>query len=254
MATIEQNKQVWDRDWPDEGQGWSVAWGGVESQWFGTILPRIQAFIPTDTILEIAPGFGRWTQYLIDHCHDLIVVDLAEKCIKACENRFQAYSHVKCHINDGKSLDMIQDRSIGFAFSFDSLVHADNDVIEAYLKQLAIKLTPNGVGFIHHSNIGAYVNGSMGVQTSDLSNAHWRAENMTARLFQEYCEKTGLQCITQEIINWGGEVLNDCFSLFTCKGSVWSRPNKVITNASFMDEVKHFSRMSQLYATSSFKK
>ena len=41
MGTIEQNKQMWDRDWPDAGEGWSQAWGGVESQWFGTILTRI---------------------------------------------------------------------------------------------------------------------------------------------------------------------------------------------------------------------
>ena len=43
-----------------------------------------------------------------------------------------------------------------FVFSFDSLVYAENDVIAAYLSQLARKLSPDGVGFIHHSNIGAY--------------------------------------------------------------------------------------------------
>jgi ubiquinone/menaquinone biosynthesis C-methylase UbiE len=254
MATIEQNEQTWNRDWPDEGQGWSEAWGGVESQWFGTILPRIKAFIPTDTILEIAPGFGRWTHYLKDHCENLIVVDLAEKCIQACRKRFQDYPQVTCHVNDGKSLDMVADQSIGFAFSFDSLVHADADVIEAYLNQLASKLKPDGVGFFHHSNIGSFVNVSTGLTPPDLTNPHWRAENMKAQLFEEYCEEAGLQCISQEIINWGGVVLNDCFSSFTRKRSVWSRANKVITNASFMDEVKYFYLMSQLYATSSFKK
>jgi len=42
-------------------------------------------------------------------------------------------------------------------FSLDSLDHAEGDVMEAYLGQLAHKLTPNGVGFIHHSNLGMYV-------------------------------------------------------------------------------------------------
>src|SRR4030095_8370524 len=45
------------------GEEWSSAWGGSEAQWLGAIFLRIRAFIPTDTILEIAPGFGRWTNF-----------------------------------------------------------------------------------------------------------------------------------------------------------------------------------------------
>lgn len=59
-------------------------------------------------------------------------------------------------INDGRSLDAVVDGSVDFVFSFDSLVHLEVEVIESYLKQLASKLTPNGVGFIHHSNMGEY--------------------------------------------------------------------------------------------------
>ena len=86
----------------------------------------------------------------------LAVVDLAEECIKACQQRFASDSHISYFVNDGKSLAMIQDKSIDFVFSFDSLVHAEAEVIEAYLNQLAIKLQPNGIGFIHHSNLGKY--------------------------------------------------------------------------------------------------
>jgi hypothetical protein len=51
---------------------------------------------------------------------------------------------------------MVPDDSIDFVFSFDSLVHAEADVMQAYLNQLVRKLKLNGVGFIHHSNIGEY--------------------------------------------------------------------------------------------------
>src|SRR5207248_6740177 len=138
-------------DWPQKGEEWSSSWGGPEAQWFGAVLPRIHAFVPAHTILEIAPGFGRWTRYLKDYCHDLIVVDMAERCIKACQQAFASSSHITYHVNDGKSLAMIADRSIDFVFSFDSLVHAEADVIAAYLGQLARKLAPNGAGFFHHS-------------------------------------------------------------------------------------------------------
>ena len=109
MPSIEENLSVWNRsyDWSQEGDEWSSAWGGPEAEWFGTILPRIHALIPAGTILEIAPGFGRWTHYLKDHCERLIVVDLSEKCIEACKTRFSSSAHITYHVNDGRSLEMI---------------------------------------------------------------------------------------------------------------------------------------------------
>ena len=56
MPTVEQNLQLWNSiyGWTQQGEEWSSTWGGSEAQWHGAILPRIRAFIPTDTILEIA--------------------------------------------------------------------------------------------------------------------------------------------------------------------------------------------------------
>ena len=67
------------------------------------------------------------------------MVDLSEKCIEACRKGFASSSHISSHANDGKSLGMIAEKSIDFVFSFDSLAHAEADVIEAYLVQLATK-------------------------------------------------------------------------------------------------------------------
>src|SRR5439155_24508233 len=39
-------------------------------------------------ILEIAPGFGRWTHYLKDYCENLWIVDRSSECIEACRQRF----------------------------------------------------------------------------------------------------------------------------------------------------------------------
>jgi SAM-dependent methyltransferase len=143
-------------DWKHQAREWSKDWGGVEMQWHGSILPRIHAFIPTRCILEIGPGFGRWTHFLKDLCDRLIVVDLSKNCIRAYQHRFRNSSHISYHLNDRRSLDAVADGSVDFVFRFDSLVHIEVDVIESYLKQLASKLTPNGVGFIHHSNMSEY--------------------------------------------------------------------------------------------------
>lgn len=263
MPSIEENSSVWDGsyDWIQKGDEWSSAWGGPEAEWFGTILPRIYPFIPCVTILEIAPGFGRWTNFLKDHCAQLIAVDLAKKCIDACQERFSDAPHVKYHLNDGKSLEMIPDGSIDFVFSFDSLVHAEADVIEAYLRQLAAKLKPNGAGFVHHSNLGTYVD--LVAHTKQVPPADrqrlkekgelidldsWRAESMSATLFEQYCDQAGMQCISQEMINWFSIHLTDCLSVFTLKASSWARPNRKTENAQFVDEVKMIQSRSYLYS------
>lgn len=263
MPSITENISHWGEKygWSAEGDEWSARWGGVEAQWFGAIYPRIREFLPATTVLEIAPGFGRWTQFLKDHCENLVAVDINEICIDRCKERFSSSGHVTCHVNDGKSLDMVPDNSVDFVFSFDSLVHAEADVIEAYLAQLERKLTPDGVGFLHHSNIGEYslrwrIRSRLMpaglrkhlTKKGFLNYYHWRAFSMTAKLFQEYCEKAGLQCISQELINWGGGLLIDCFSVFTKKSSSRARHNMILRNPDFMREADYISRLSSLYS------
>jgi len=72
------------------------------------------------------------------------------------------------------SLAVAADRSIDLVFSFDSLVHAERDVIGGYLNEFARVLADDGVAFIHHSNTGAYEPG-----TYDPHNIHWRATTVS---------------------------------------------------------------------------
>lgn len=257
MPTIEENRQDWtDYSWPQHGDEWSGFWGGTDFLWWGTLFPRIHAFVPTDTILEIAPGHGRVTNYLKDLCEHLIVVDVTEACINACKQRFAACSTITYHVNDGKSLDMIADHSIDCVISFDSLVHAEGEVIDAYLSQMGRILKPNGVGFIHHSNVGAIKSPLRKLPpVRNRLRKMWRAESMTATLFKQYCEKAGLQCIGQEIINRTTKypLAHDCFSMFTLKNSVWARPDRVLKNMLFSYEARYLTKLSRLYSASSFE-
>jgi len=140
VPTTEENLRSWSEtyDWPEGGEEWSKVWGGSEAQWSFVIHPRIHLFLPTDTILEIAPGYGRWTQYLSPQCRRLVGVDLSATCVEACTRRFAQVPHASFQQNDGYSLAAIADHSIDFAFSFDSLVHAEQDVLAAYLREFAV--------------------------------------------------------------------------------------------------------------------
>src|SRR3954464_15727991 len=101
MPEIDHNVAVWETswDWSEQGEEWSGWWGGTPALWHGALLPRLHAFLPAPTILEIAPGYGRWTQYLKNCCDRLVVVDLAERCIEHCRERFSGASNIEYHVN-----------------------------------------------------------------------------------------------------------------------------------------------------------
>ncbi len=232
-------------DWSNRGDEWSEPWGGTRYLWSITIFPRIQSLLPSTQILEIAPGFGRCTQFLKDFCDRLTVVDISERCIHACQERFRESGSISYHTNDGTSLDMIPDRSIDFVFSWDSLVHADNTVMEAYIKQLPRIMKPGGYGFIHHSNLAEYVDKNTGKLMRE--DPHSRDETMDSSLFLQYCNESGLHCLVQEKITWRCDYLNDCFSLIT-PGHDRLRPQyRLIENYHFMEEAKFAKFLSETY-------
>jgi len=252
MANIEQNKELWGEtyDWCKDGDEWSDLWGGADMQWHASILPRIQQFVPTGNMLEIAPGFGRWTHWLLKLSDHLVVVDLAEKCIEHCKKRFSSEKHVDYFVNDGTSLDMVKENSLDFVFSYDSLVHAEADVMHEYICQLSGKLSSNGVAFLHHSNIGEYKD-----QAAELvSNGkdHGRAFSVTAELIRKEIERAGLACISQEVFNWGGALMTDCITVFTKKGSKYEMPYVSLRNCDFMLEAEKIHALSSLYGEKAF--
>lgn len=261
MPTIEENLNTWNRicQWPQHGDEWSEAWGTSAAQWYFTLLPRIRDFLPADTILEIGPGHGRWSQFLKTVCTRLILVDLSDTCIEACKKRFGSDNHIAYHTNDGVSLAMIPDRSVDFVFSFDSLVHVEADVVQGYLRQIARKLKDGGGGFIHHSNLrslprlvrliewsqrhGLYKRSSF-VRNQE----HWRAHSMDASLFRSFCEEGGLACTKQELVNWvGTRLLIDCLSTFVRGECAAPKQCRLITNPDFMSEAKHARWLSKNY-------
>ena len=252
MGGIEQNKRQWDSyDWPAEGDEWSRRWGGPDYQWFGSLLPRVREFLPAGTILEIAPGHGRWTRYLLQHCDRLIGVDLSAGCVNACRERFADHPGASFHKNDGLSLGVVPDGEVDFAFSFDSLVHAESDVLESYVHQLAGKLRPDGVAFIHHSNVGEYRDPETG--KLPFPNIGWRGVSMSARLFEQFCAEAGLCCVAQELVNWKtDDALNDCLSTLTCRGSRFERENRVSEHDGFMAEAAHLAELAAFYGPRGF--
>lgn len=243
---IEDNRKFWTLyDWESEGDEWSSTWGGTNFLWWGTVFPRIHPFFPTGHLLEIAPGFGRFTQYLKDCCRHLTLVDLTPKCIEACRQRFTSDSHIDYIVNDGKSLPKIPDSSIDFIFSFDSLVHVNKEVIQGYLNEIGRALKPTGTAFIHHSNLAEYLDAE--TEKLTIENLHGRDETVSAQIVDQLSREAGLRCLAQEKINWGGDQLTDCLSLLIPDASPWTGKVRRFSNPLFMEEAKKCFQMSELY-------
>jgi ubiquinone/menaquinone biosynthesis C-methylase UbiE len=268
MPTLDWNAREWSAayQWSRHGDEWSDFWGGVGSQWAATLLPRIRHFLPTRSILEIAPGHGRWTRYLIPMCTEYVGVDLSAECIDFCKERYRTAEHARFFANDGCSLPMIAEDSIDFVFSFDSLVHVEIEAIEAYLFELSRVLGSNGIAFLHHSNLASHLpilklTRVLEKTSQPLPAAkrvlkrlqviewdHARAKSMSASRFVEGCQKAGLACVGQEIIDWGPRTI-DCLSLVARPGSRWDRPNVVVRNPDFMSEAASAGRMAGVYSS-----
>jgi len=247
MPSIETNRDNWNdpANWLRHGEEWSDAWGGTESMWYGSLLPRIAPFLPTGHLLEIACGHGRVTAQLLPHCERYTGVDLAPNCVAICAQRFADQQKARFLGTDGRSLVGIADASIDFAFSWDSLVHAEQDAMHGYMHELARVLRPGGNAWLHHSNMAAHGDGNGGLS---MPNRHWRASTVSAALLRQWATTAGIEVAAQEIVQWGGPVDSDCFSwLRKPPSGAAPRVCREARHPDFNAELAHFRHLAQLY-------
>lgn len=248
MPTVIDNVKKWEKRyrWKQKGDEWSAPWGGTDNLWYGTIFSRIKGFVPCHTILELAPGYGRCTQFLIRLCFKLYGVDISSKCIAECITRLKDYQGFTGIVNDGKSLDSIPDNSIDFVFSWDSMVHVEIDVLQIYLNQLKLKMKQGATGFIHHSNFGTFVDPAS--QKPIKENKHWRASSVSSIGFRNACSKAGIVCVSQELINWRGtDFPIDCLSFFVNRDDLIGFDTRISMNLDFHKEATDLRRRGCLY-------
>lgn len=242
QQNINWNVNRWNdvHDWPESGEEWSKSWGTSQHQWQMTIYPRIFNCVPARNVVEIAPGWGRWSRFLLENCSTYLGLDISEKAIDECRKRFCFDKKANFELNNGKSIGAAKDKSVDFIFSMDSLVHAEVDAIEPYIEEFSRCLSEYGTGFIHHSNMGEHNHKS-------ISNHHQRATSVSADVFRDLCLKYNLKCISQEKLNWGQAETNDCFSLFARAERMDGRETAIIENNNFHLEIEAAARIFKSY-------
>lgn len=180
-------------------------------QWNQIVWPIIHGENFTAT-LELACGHGRNTEFLRRYAKSIDLVDVNQVCVDACKSRFKHEMDgciFRYHVTSGNVLP-VENESISFGYSWDSMVHFDKLVVRDYVREFARVLKPGGTAFLHHSNYGAVA------PDSSWTKNHGNRSDMTATLMREYALQNGLNIKFQRLSGtadgWSIEDL-DCLSL-----------------------------------------
>jgi SAM-dependent methyltransferase len=188
---VADHRSYWTAyDWSGQGEEWTAS-----PEWKRALLDDVLLrWIPERVnVLEIGPGAGRWTKELLPRAERLTLVDVSERPLELCRQRFESDPRLAFVLSGGGDLPGIPDRSIDAVWSFDVLVHVAPCDQSDYLAEIARVLTPGGVAVLHHSD---------GRNRGRLpSRIGWRSP-MSRGLFARLARDRGLQ-VEAQFDSWG---------------------------------------------------
>lgn len=177
-------------------------------RFWGDSSPFRQMFDQLDVshVLELACGHGRHVQQYCHNADSITLVDILEKNIEICKERYKDQSHISYYVNNGYDLKDLADNTFTASFCYDAMVHFEMFDIYQYLKELHRVLQIGGLCLLHHSNSHsdpktAFVNGIQG------------RSYMSQDIFAYMALRCGFEIVTQQVITWNTAEDLDCISL-----------------------------------------
>src|SRR5437588_5125734 len=110
-----ENRRRWSGyDWSGSGEEWNAS-----PEWKDALVAEVlEHFIPAGNVtLEIGPGAGRWSQPLLARAAELILVDVSERPLKLCAERFGEDPRIRYVLSRGNDLPGVDDGSVGAVWS-----------------------------------------------------------------------------------------------------------------------------------------
>jgi len=221
--SVTENRQMWNdlHGWPADGDEWvgqARRCGQPYPEWKQALVDRLITpyAAPGSTVLEIAPGHGRWTEFLVQRAGRLILVDLSPRCLDFCRERFAAQGTLEYHTTDGSSLPAGLDGQVDLVWSFDAVVHIAAPEIAGYLRDIHRVLKPGGQAVLHHANrrhatlglgwlrrlgtAGRRLYRALSLGTDEWDDG-WRSD-VSAELFARLARQAGLT-VVEQFGRWG---------------------------------------------------
>ena len=163
----------------------------LDREIFGPFLGR------QETILEIGPGGGRFTDILLPRCSQLIAVDTSKAMLKLLQDRYAQTDKMRYVLSDGSSLGSdIADGTVNAVFAYDVFVHLQHWDIFNYLLEIRRVLVPGGKAIIHHANTFSELGWLKFLYDMDSSIGRhklpWTFSVMTPEIMHAFIRRAGL--------------------------------------------------------------
>jgi ubiquinone/menaquinone biosynthesis C-methylase UbiE len=156
-------------------------------------------------VIELACGRGRHVPHYIDKSGEITLVDILDKNINYCKDRFKSEDKIKYYKNNGFDLRELESDCYTALFSYDAMVHFEMMDIYSYLNDIYRVLKNGAKVLIHHSNYGDDYKAS-------FENGPGGRSYMTKDCFAYLAYRAGFEVIEQKVIDWGVKNL-DCITL-----------------------------------------
>lgn len=157
-------------------------------------------------VIELGCGRGRHVPHIINKSNDITLVDILQKNIDFCKERFGENESITYYKNAGFDLKDLKSDSYTSLYSYDAMVHFELMDIYSYLMDIFRILSAGGRALLHHSNYHADYKAGFGTAPQGRS-------FMSKECFAYLAYRAGFNILEQTIIDWGCDEKLDCISL-----------------------------------------
>ena len=159
-----------------------------------------------DQVIELACGRGRHVPHYVESAKSVTLVDILEKNIEYCRERFKENQKIVYYKNNGYDLHDLPSESYTALFTYDAMVHFEMLDIFNYLKETQRVLKNGGRALFHHSNNSSDYRVTFSSGTSGRN-------YMSKDLFAYLANRAGLKILEQRVFDWDDVQDLDCLSL-----------------------------------------
>jgi len=180
---------------------------GMEIFWdSNTVFYRCFEQLDCLNIVELACGHGRHVLKYLDKANKVTLVDINQKNIEFCKNRFSKETKIQYIVNTGNNFNGIEPNSQTAIFTYAAMVHFEMLDVISYVKDANRILVNGGKILFHHSN--AAYSPELG-----WNKPHGR-NFMSADIFAYIALRHGFIVLSQDIFSYHhGHAESDCLSL-----------------------------------------